>query len=222
MVSGVENFNVVAMRRSGHHAIIRWMAGHFNKTIFHNDYGQDGSSQPRSNDDHIAGIYTFHDEGTGDCRIVNFEDFSVSEAPRPTVLVLRDPYNCFASRLKARFELEHALDEVSVTLWLEHAKSFHSNGVYPISYNRWFIDEEYRARISQELLHRPYSSKHLDRVSQFGLYSSFDGPEYEGRATDMKVLSRWRECVDDPRFAMILKDNEIRQLTLELFGELTV
>jgi|TARA_B100001971_G_scaffold207462_1_gene227667 hypothetical protein len=218
-------FGVIAMRRSGHHPIIRWIAGHYQDTTFVNDFGEEGCGTPRELKDGefgVPGTYHFADEGTGDCHITNYEDFLVEEGLRAAtgkiVLVVRDPYNCFASRLNASFNITNAANDRAIELWLNHSSFISDPRVYPILYNRWFIDEKYRKKISQELCGKPYPARHLDRVSPFGMWSSFDGNCFDGQASKMEVLTRWRSCLSDQDFRRILSHPEIIRLARDIFG----
>jgi len=224
-------FDVIAMRRSGHHPIIRWIAGHFQSTTFNNDFGEEGHDEYRElgvGDFGIAGIYKYEDEGTGECVITNYEDHFVDDALKiaknKVVLIIRDPFNCFASRLRACFNFQgchkhaDAANNRAVELWLDHAHSINRPNIYPILYNSWFIDEEYRRKISLELCERPYSTKHLETVSPFGRWSSFDGASFEGKASKMDVFNRWRNYADNEEFRRALSHPEVMKQAKEIFG----
>lgn len=224
-------FDVIAMRRSGHHPIIRWIAGHFQRTTFNNDFGEEGSNQHReikTGEFGLPGIYEYKDDGTGECDITNYEDFFVEDALKVAksgrvILIIRDPFNCFASRLKACFNFRHekhinAANDRAIDLWLDHARSINRPKIYPILYNNWFVDEEYRRKISVELCGRPYSTRHLDTVSPFGRWSSFDGASYEGKASQMDVFNRWRNYTDNEEFRRALSHPEIITKAQEIFG----
>ena len=87
----MDHFDIIAMRRSGHHPIIRWISGHFATTTFHNDYGEKGCHIRRSLDAAsfgIAGIYTLEGYGEKDCEIFNHEDCLRSYIYNPILVSL--------------------------------------------------------------------------------------------------------------------------------------
>ena len=83
-----------------------------------------------------------------------------------------------------------------IKLWVEYAKEFINNTNYlknkiPISFNKWASDENYRIYISN-VLGLKYSDKTLKYIGDFGQGSSFTNTKFDGRATHMNVLCRWK------------------------------
>jgi hypothetical protein len=211
-------FDIVAMRRSGQHPIIRWISGHFATTTFHNDVGEEGCDIRRELNDSfgIAGIYTLKGYGEKDCEIFNYEDQLV-DCIEPSLIILRDPANCFASRLKAGFDLK---DRLNLDLWKNHATAILS-GSRHILFDWWFMSKSYREKISEEL-GVPHVDAFITELSPFGLWSSFDGRKYAGRADQMGVMKRWKQCCDDEEYVAFLRkmmgDKELVEMAREIFG----
>ena len=88
-----------------------------------------------------------------------------------------------------------------------------------ISFNAWFADEAYRRQIA-ESFGFSFSDRGRDEVSGDGGGSSFSGQEFQDRARDMDVLSRWRHFVNDPIYRSALDDETI-ELSNRIFGDIT-
>jgi len=181
---------VTGLQRSGNHAIIGWLESLFTRPLHLNDVEHDYLADPRR----IAEIRAAADR---DCVIVSFED-SGDRIARGTPLldhvhyarpedfpgirverryILRDPYNCWASRAKAQAgqgltsspRVEHFIADwkALARLWPRDPDAF-------LCYNHWFRDAAYRQAACSRLEGR-YSEATLDEVSSVGGGSSFDG-----------------------------------------------
>jgi hypothetical protein len=73
------------------------------------------------------------------------------------------------------------------------------SNLIPISYYRWIKLDEYRTKISKNL-NIGNSSDSLLNIANAGKGSSFDGFNYNGNATEMKVLGRYKSMEDDIDF----------------------
>ena len=153
---------------------------------------------------------------------------------RHDVLILRDPFNLVASKLKWAYGVvdrpsKPTLDDVrgARDLWKIYAREFIGETSYlpdrvNISYNDWFVDRAHRDELAARL---GFENRDLGiaEVAKWGptlSRDSFDGLKYEGRAQDMKVLERWKAFADDPLYRELLADEEIHRLSAEIFGEL--
>lgn len=185
-------------------------------------------------------IYSYEDESLADAFAnPRFERsrrrWLGDSAARYDVLILRDPYNLFASRLKKerdfrrnRYSL-HCPQErrALINLWKSYAKEFlgdssviATENKVPISYNRWFTDREYRRRLA-ERLGLEFTDDGASQVLPIGGGSSFDRIEKNAEASKMKVLERWRHFQDDPVFTSIFKnDDELTSLSQRIFGDI--
>jgi hypothetical protein len=184
---------VIGLQRSGNHAIIGWIESLFARPLHLNDLEHDYLADP----DRIARIRAMSDR---DCVIVSFEDSGNRiEAGTPLLghvrparaedfpgdrvavrYILRDPYNCWASRAKAQDNpdgpgltsspaVEHFIAD-----WKALARLAQADPDAFLCYNAWFRDAAYRRAACARLGGR-YSEATLDSVSSVGGGSSFDG-----------------------------------------------
>jgi len=208
----------ISMQRAGHHAIINWLGGHYAKFVLRNDF------------DHENRIEKFDANGIGSCTFSNVEDYNLqrsieavesdSTEPHVKILVVRDPYNLFASRCSARFTVRAGqLTDLAKLIWKGHAAEYLKRNHVDIciSYNQWFLDREYRKSIAQQL-GLDYNEDRLQSVPEFGYGSSFDSCDYNGRASEMKVLERWKEHKENPEFLDFIRDPELEKLSKRIFG----
>lgn len=147
---------------------------------------------------------------------------------RLDVLVLRDPFNLFASRKKAAFVNPDTADVYVVSwktarrIWKQYAREFIdgprylSNELVLIRYNDWVRDRDYRRQIAQDL-GLSFTDAGVQSVSKCAGGSSFDGLRYDGRADRMNVLQRWKHFRDDPQYRALF-DEEMLRFSEEIFG----
>ena len=220
---------VFGMRRSGHHAVMQWLTDFYDDVV-HID-------NPRLNS--LWSSKTFvNGERTKDIEAVrgryrqvtmlNFEDgdfqIPISEyvdaigehKEHRNILVVRDPFNCFASRLRKHHPVaawdrwkRHAREYLGVT---EHL----GPSAVKINYNYWFASSEYRIQTARQFGFAYGGKPLLEVVPRKTRGSSFTGMDYEGRAHDMKVLSRWREHIGEERFLSAF-DSETVELASDIF-----
>lgn len=198
-------------KRSGHHAIIDWIFK--NKSYCH--YNNCNLKKSES----II--------GSGDIVVASFEgaipnyDWKSNQSVK--CLVLRNPYNMYASRLELKIRTKD--DDWDSCLepkkWIDHAKEFIGDtcllgSSINICYDRWFADIKYRKHLSN--LFAVESSDLLASVSSFGGGSSFDGLSYNGRAHEMDVLNRWRKFKNHEEFMSIMNNLEIKELWHQIVG----
>jgi hypothetical protein len=178
---------VIGQQRSGNHAVINWLASLFPTVTHGNDLPHDFFVRPAAA---AAGA-------TADCNVFSFEDAfgrlrgdgnlldsvaPVDPAAFPdldcrVLHILRDPYNCWASRVKARevgtLTSARAL-EPFVRDWTALARLYLTRPEAFVLYNRWFRDQAYRKGIAARL-GGGYSERTLGEVRGEGGGSSFDG-----------------------------------------------
>jgi hypothetical protein len=248
---------VVALRRSGHHAVLNWIAEqlpgpsfHLNnlkvgesplttctKRLEHSGRAEEASrlvarmkegGQPRPllltnyEDCDLRQVFSREEQGRREI------DLGVSRR-RVIVLLLRDHYNLFASRLKRvrlgsnepRENLQNAL--LARRLYVQYAREFLGETRHlgeetvAISFNRWFVDEDYRRSISARL-GGVYAESTLGVLAMEGAGSSFDGTRFRDRAQEMDVLGRWRELESSHFFHSIVNQRRLRRYTDRIFG----
>lgn len=256
-----------AMRRSGHHAVMEWIFSCIDQPVFfENDIfayagcpseydGAKwvGSPQPSLNNN-ICDWHAFNAEDIslldiGGLKAKNPSMFCMPKATEErSVLVLRDPFNMFASRYRLfkRVNSIRRLDghseltpsdptsagiEISwygncaASRWKQHAREFLDitnilQNKVCINYNRWFQSREYRRSIALDLGIK-FSDAKLNFVPNYGLGSSFDVRARNGEAQKMGVLSRWEGYKRDNLFKEIFVDEELISLSLKIFPDIT-
>jgi len=137
------------------------------------------------------------------------------------IILLRDPFNLFASRLQmGAIQTPHT----AVRLWKQHARRFlrlrkrGGENELAISYNEWVQSARYRESLAARL-DIPFTDAGLDTVSSCAGGSSFDGHRFDGRGRQMPVFDRWRSFRDDSRYRALF-DEEVIALSDAAFGRL--
>lgn len=140
------------------------------------------------------------------------------------LVILRDPYNTFASWLKRSTPVTPEI----TNLWKAYAYEFLgqtnilSGPKVVVSFNSWFSDQSYRQRLAEQL-GLTFTDDGLTAVSHHGGGSSFDGQSHQGNAKGMNILTRFHHYWDDPTFqAIFASDPELKHLSDEIFGSLPV
>jgi hypothetical protein len=142
------------------------------------------------------------------------------------ILLLRDAYNLFASRFKQEEKDRNKkwTSEMAVQRWAEHADEYLGNtshlgkNVIKVNYNAWCTNCEYRRTIAKRL-NLEFTDAGFNRVSHFGAGSSFDGLKYDQRASEMKVLERWRLLSKNKKFLRIFRHTVLIDRTERIFGK---
>lgn len=245
------------MRRSGNHVVLNW-TGLTAFPFFMNDIRRDDQSAKLLGDPVASpGFWRWflrlcarkrmraplRQDGRrlfrgGLC--VSLEDWSIEDPifdPWPAnirhILLVRDPLNMFASRIR-RFEAmhtaygqdrAHVYFENSIALWKSHAREFlgdtrHLPGHVGIYYDSWLTDPAYRGRIAARLGLVPDETA-LGIVPPHGGGSSFEGMAPLGVDAVERRLSRHSQLRDDEQalFARILGDPELLALRTRVLAQ---
>ncbi|MBI4026214.1 MAG: hypothetical protein HY360_14600 [Verrucomicrobia bacterium] len=232
-------FRFLGMHRSGHHAIINWVAGLFEgEVLFANNVAYDDRRYERYQflNPPVAGAeyrdaYIFNVEDTDLATVVSDMEgnrWGTRLGPSDrvfNVLVVRDPLNMFASRMRHKSPHISNLTEDSINRWKQHAREHLSRSellpadTIHIFYNAWFESAEYRKDLAKRI-GMPFNDKALNVVAQWGGGSTFNKLSYDGNAQAMGVLTRWKDCQDDPVYrSLILEDEEIVELGRAIMGQ---
>lgn len=242
---------VVGLKRSGNHAVINWILSQCSgEKLFLNNVAPQKDPFKTCCPDQGSGAIR-PDKKERDWLIYSYEDCYLDEINSPkflkrheqwlgrseknyTLLILRDPFNFFASRMKwvgeedrITLDFSGTLEKrVLIGLWKSYAREYlrqtHylNNEVIAVNYNRWFSDKNYRAELAQEL-GLDFTDKGFAEVPAVGGGSSFDKMEFDGCANEMRVFDRWRAFVSDPTYRSIFTDREIIHLSDEVFGPIS-
>ena len=169
-------------------------------------------------------IFSHEDAYLGNAASREFErDHDALVGPsrrRMDVLILRDPYNLFASRL--RWGQCVISPRIAVQIWKQHTRTWLGRDhrlrheAVMISYNRWVRERAYRQRVA-ERLGLSFTDAGVQQVAACNGGSSFDAMRYNGRAQQMKVFDRWRCFIDDRRFTSCF-DEQVVELARQAFG----
>nr|WP_293093742.1 hypothetical protein [Okeania sp. SIO2F4] len=89
--------------------------------------------------------------------------------------------------------------------------------MYVISYNKWFADINYRQELSSQL-NLEFSDAGINEVKWQGSGSSFDGLSFQSKGSEMNVLGRWQEFVNDPLYCSLLNNQELIDYSEKIFG----
>lgn len=212
--------------------------------------------QSKPDDPHFRDIQWWRSEKEGsfslkDYLMYSYEDQEIENVFKPSyerkhdmyvgrskervdLIVLRDPFNLFASRLKTKpredglnFSMLNVYSRryTLPKLWISYAKeclnetSFATGRKVFVNYNRWFSDLSYRKEIAAQLS-LDFTDKGYDYVSSSGRGSSFDGFSYLGRARQMDVLNRWRQISDNNVFLDLVRTDALLDYSQKIFGHL--
>lgn len=252
-VINIKEIRIIGLRRSGNHAIINWINKQekgvvwcLNNLPIHENPYRHRYEYPEESDPpwQVKNIIA---EARGnftkkDCLIYSYEDYSLKEITskrfenkhdlylgkslvRYDVLILRDPFNLIASRLKSDKILVKTPNTTMIDLWIEYAKEFlgetnylHNNTIC-VNYNEWFSSPRYRKKIATAL-NFIFSDQGIDEVSDYGGGSSFDKKYLQGKAEQMKVLNRWQYFSNDMSYRKLLNNKELLKLSEQIFGNI--
>ena len=177
-----------------------------------------------------------------DCLVYSYEDYSLPKIfsnhfekkhdlylgkalKRYDVIILRDPFNWFASRLKSNF-LEVKNYHLNLqNIWLQYAKEFLGKTKYLqhnkicINYNLWVKDIDYRREIASKL-DLEFTDTGINKVSSLGGGSSFDNISLDGQANKMNVETRWMHYLDDSYYKKLINNQEILEYSAKIFGNI--
>lgn len=166
---------------------------------------------------------TFLRAACGDLYERHHDEWVGPSRRRFDLLLLRDPFNLFASRTRI---MHHTVPpRTGLRIWKQHARQFingarmlRHNGML-VLYNRWCDDREYRQSICRRL-GIPFTDAGRQDVPAVMGGSSFDGLRYQGDAARMLTASRWQHCIDHNGY-LELFDKETLDLAREIFGPLS-
>lgn len=176
------------------------------------------------------------------CLIYSYEDYSSKEIfnerfeskhdlyigkteDRYDLLIIRDPFNLLASRLKNNFLPVKSKRSSFIELWIEYAKEYLAETNYLkhnktcINYNLWVGDLDYRKQLADKL-DIEFSDAGINQVRSYGGGSSFEGKSCDGEASTMDTINRWQYFVDDPVYRKLINHPELLHYSEKIFGHI--
>ncbi len=218
----MRHFNIFGLRRTGNHAIIEWLAKHFNHTTHYNDCWD----WPVPNN-HWSKKEYGDTSALTDLTVFSYEDFEPSEEEiqhSETIVLFRDWYNIAASRHvsgrgyaeTARYRHKSSYNRSVVEVWLEYAKLYEKYPEKFILFNKWATSEEYRNEVATRLQLQKYVpyTQELPQ-SKIGNGSSFG----EERIDSSRVNSRYTALISDSPhvYADITSNEEVNKFCASIF-----
>lgn len=245
-----QEIRVIGLRRSGNHAIINWIWKQHGEDVTHLNNLQVKCNPYRFLYEHYPTerlkrealgnftekellIYSYEDRHLEDITHPSFERkhdlYLGKSAKRYDLLILRDPFNCFASRIKMYYNKQFdkkntIMNQKSLQLWLDYAREFLGETHFLkhnkicINYNLWCSDIEYRQKLAEQL-GLEFTDAEFNRVKEQGGGSSFDGLNLSGKSDQMKLTERWKQMADDPYFLQLINEPEVIKYSYKIFGE---
>ena len=244
------------MKRCGNHAIINWIRAHDEFVFFNNVLpigrvidGRMDIPPPMDFRQWLRGANFRKIKRTQDfvkkilfrhCSIiVSMEDHDLQvrlfrnvHYEVTNILLLRDPYNMLASRIRKASLYNQSLVFPKrfnslltrvIQQWKAYAReylgitSFLDNKL-PIYFNTWFSDERYRRQISRKLGFE-FTDKTFSEINlKHSGGSSFDTNKYDGRSHEMNVLNRTSQLNAEEKRLLneLFNDQELNELALEI------
>lgn len=224
---------LVSTKRSGHHAVIHWLAMQMPETVRHYNDMRPGK-MVRGIFKHVGGstgeTYEGNDTHTS---IYSLEDcpmewvHKILKALREQgkdltpIIVIRDLRNTVASIIKStsRHVLTNRLDQL-IYSWRSYVYRYikkQNEKEFFIFFDKWFQDKAYREQIC-ESLGIPFTDEGLNQLSTYAGGSSFDGKRFQKNAQEMDVLHRYKVFENDPVYHKYCT-RELLKINEFIFGE---
>jgi len=238
------------MKRSGNHAVINWLKAHDRFVFFNNiipvaailrgkrtvpppeDFRLWLKQRLLSGNPHYP-YFVIRFALRRQSLIVSLEDHALQVRPFfnvpldvTNVLIVRDPYNLFASRIRKSGAVDNpaypdcagpTMDRV-VDLWKTHARealglTSHLDNKVCVFFNTWYSSRDYRKALSREL-NLEFTDEGFHEVSRIGGGSSFDSTAHDGDNRMMNVLDRQGSLTEPERELLetTIADEELQDL----------
>ena len=176
-------------------------------------------------------IYSFEDIQPNDSRLNLFyqklPQYIGNSKKQINLLILRDPFNLFASLLKSKMMKKNDDDKFKyINLFKGYARKYIDqkmnvksdiNHQICVNYNQWFSEANYRIKLAEKLGFT-VTKEPFQKISDRGKGSYFEGLEYQNQASSMKVLERWKVFKDDLFYKSLFEDRELIELSKMIFN----
>lgn len=237
-----KEIRILGLQRSGNHALINWiLAQAKGPCLFFNDVAPEDpldermlrapACTPDPSGEYDILLYSYEDrllENVTDsaCYPQRHERYGHAVGSRYDVLILRDPFNTFASRVFHQVvptSKSTYLSGLTVPqLWTTYAREaagvtqlLQQNKVV-VNFNSWCRSRQYREALAQRL-ELDFTDSGFDEVTSFGGGSSFDATLYSKRAQAMAIEQRWKKSKESPEYLRLFDDPLLLSLALQLF-----
>lgn len=243
--------NFFGLKRSGNHAIINWLKYNIPRKYRESEFLHINNAYDIYEDPpkivELENLKSIDNERTY-LSIISYEDVDLTDITktplyknqdkilpgsiRKNILLLRDPFNLFASRLKMLRDMKkqgvkNPIQKVAwnkvKTLWKQYAReflgktSFLGKDKIIVNYDLWIVDKKYRNKLLWKNFSRINKDINIDNVLPHGGGSSFDYVKYHGRAIEMDLLNRWQYFTKDEFYLDLIRDKELIDLSKMVF-----
>lgn len=142
------------------------------------------------------------------------------------IIIVRDPFNWLASvmnhkQLNVKFTIHNLYCCLAS---LKQILATDRNDILIVSYNKFVIDREYRLKLLEKInipLNLADSDANLlSFVPNFAGGSSFSEKQISGSDLQTKVVSRYKEMLDNEQYMNLLQDQELISISNNFFGDL--
>lgn len=165
-------------------------------------------------------IQSYEDFGLSAITEINKQDIGKSEHYY-NVIILRDPYNWIASRIKLKQKIQDiSVDNQIIDLWKQYAREFlgETNILGEqkvcVNYNKFIIDQNYQKEIC-DMLGIAHEKMSLDHQLNFGFGSSFTGLE---KSDPSSYNNRYKNYNNHPIFKMLISDPLVKEYSEKIFN----
>ncbi|MEM0907572.1 MAG: hypothetical protein AAGJ94_09435 [Pseudomonadota bacterium] len=210
--------NVVATKRSGHHAFVDWVMASLpaTTTFFSESFSASMVRAKRTQ----TGTAIINIEGWLLPTVLQLEaaqrDTGQSAA---TIVFLRDPLNMLASLMNRRAQPMVHLSAIcrQVFAGLDWTEAAPREGSLRVLYGPWLTDGAYREKVAGAL---GFTAAPLpETVTPQGGGSSFDAANAVDAAGRLARLTRWHQYRQDPMFCAILGHPQINARVLAAYKD---
>lgn len=165
--------------------------------------------------------------------LVSFEDigldfhlFKQQPGNSTNLLILRDPRNLFASRIKKAFSREwlevyprqnNQFMQRALKLWKQHANEALGQSSYlerpvVVFFDAWISSRDYREATARDLGMKVLSEQSLEKTASYGGGSSFSKQSYDSTAAEVLNRSANLDGEEEQLLHEIMQDQELTEL----------
>lgn len=249
---------LAGMKRNGNHAIVNWiLAQHTGPATFRNaankfEFMTNFVSEPiEAFKGHIGPTkVNLDDPGSKEIFMITYEDRDVEKALHPgiperyenwmghrvnraiSMVVLRDPFNFFASRIQAEVNRIYPLkswghcfsagqSDALWEMWITYARKYlefsdsDNRDEIAVSYNRWVMSPGYRKQLAGKIDAELINDGACKTVTGWGAGSSFNGKRIQ---EPEMYLNRWRKFREHVEFKKLLENEDVLVCSNKIFG----